>query len=355
MRVLIICLCWLGLLGCSEPVLAKSSASIAVLQYHHIGDDTPRVTSVTADELAQHIEWLQEHDFNIVSITDALQLLQQPTPATAKLAVLTIDDGWKNVYQNGLPVFKKYQVPFTVFVNPRLMREAPNLYMNWQQLRELQQYGATIANHTNSHDHLTWRRTDESESQWQQRIRADILDAQQEIDEALGAQPKLLAYPYGEYDPAVEAIVEEAGFVAFAQHSGAWNRFSNSTAIPRFPASAQYADLRTLANKINSLALPVTHITPASMVLKHDQSTPSFSVTLDHTDDFNPAQMNCFAGSSTLRPSWQGNTFTVELSQPLPIGRSRVNCTVASKSQPQRFYWYSQPFARADKNGRWPD
>lgn len=350
MRFFVILLCgWLAGVAWAAP------SSVAILQYHHIGHDTPRVTSVTAAELEAHFAWLHDQQFTVLSLADVQQRLAAGESLPAYTAAITIDDGWRNVYHEGLPVFKKYRYPFTIFVNPKLMREAPQQYMNWEQLKELQQYGAHIANHSNSHWHMTWRQDAETESEWRQRVEADILSAQQEIDEQLGPQPRHFAYPYGEYNEQLEQLLAEHGFLAFAQHSGPWTAYTTPTAIPRFPASAQYANLATLSTKLKSLGLPVISSTPASMVVAHGMVTPSFSVELANTDDFNPRQMNCFAGSSVLQPKWDGNRFTVQLEQPIPVGRSRVNCTVPSRSEPGRFYWYSQPFVRPNAQGTWPD
>lgn len=329
--------------------------SVAILQYHHIGDDTPRVTSVTAQELEAHFAWLQENNFVVLSLADIQKRLAAGEQLPEYTAAITIDDGWRNVYRNGLATFKKYRYPFTIFVNPKLMAEAPDAYMSWQQLRELQNYGANIANHSNSHWHMTWREASESEEAWRERVRKDVVEAQQLIDENLGEQPKHFAYPYGEYNQALQDILEAEGFIAFAQHSGPWGAQSTMTAIPRFPASAQYASLDTLATKLESLALPVVDYTPKQPLLSDGQKAPMFAVQLAHTNDFNKGQMNCFAGGQVIQPSWQGNMFRVSLEKPLPIGRSRVNCTVPSKSQNGRFYWYSHPFIRADEQGRWPD
>lgn len=332
-----------------------SPNSVAILQYHHIGDDTPRVTSVTAEELEGHFAWLKANDFTVMSLADIQAAFADGKTLPERTAAITIDDGWRNVYRNGLAIFKKYQYPFTVFVNPQLMAEAPHQYMNWDQLRELQRYGAQIANHSNSHWHMTWRNDAETETEWLERVRHDVVDAQQQIDKQLGPQAKHFAYPYGEYNAALQTMLEEEGFIAFAQHSGPWGVFSPDTAIPRFPASAQYASLDSLATKLKSLALPVDDFSPQQALLEAGNTTPTFSVTLAHTNDFNKSQMTCFAGADAIAPTWQDNTFTVTLKSAVPLGRSRVNCTVPSTSQNGRFYWYSHPFIRADENGRWPD
>lgn len=339
------------------PLQAKEGVAkhgVVVLQYHHIGDDTPRVTSVTAAELEAHFAYLKEHDYRVVSLTEAHKLLQSGK-VPDKLVALTFDDGWRNVYDNGLEVFKRYRYPFTIFVNPALMAETPRLYMTWAQLQELEAYGASIANHSDVHAHMTWRTDDENEANWLERQQQDILAAQQALDQGMGQQqPRHFAYPYGEYNPQLAQLLDEHDFVAFGQHSGPWGALSPITQLPRFPASAQYANLETLATKLASLPLPVIKVTPENMVLPEGADTLMVSVEVASVDDFRPAQLGCFYQGERLEPKWQDTSFSLELTG-LPVGRSRVNCTVPSLSESGRFYWYSVPVVRPDQQGRWPD
>ncbi|WP_157982727.1 polysaccharide deacetylase family protein [Pseudidiomarina aquimaris] len=351
--VVLLALVMIGAVGPLQANETQTAHGVVVLQYHHIGDDTPRVTSVTAAELEAHFAYLKEHDYNVVSLGEAQQLIASGE-VPDKLVALTFDDGWRNVYDNGLEVFKRYRYPFTIFVNPALMAETPRLYMTWEQLRELESYGAQIANHSNSHAHMTWRRDGESEAQWLARQEHDILAAQQALEEGMGsAQPRFFAYPYGEYNPALAELLIEHDFVAFGQHSGPWGTHSPLAQVPRFPASAQYADLKTLATKIASLPLPVRSVEPKNMVLGHEQNSVEirFAAIIE---DFRAAQMNCFYQGQQFQPEWQDEEayFTVE---DIPVGRSRVNCTVPSLSESGRFYWYSVPLVRPNAQGRWPD
>ncbi|WP_258239769.1 polysaccharide deacetylase family protein [Pseudidiomarina homiensis] len=350
-------LCVLVIAVAVVPLQAKEASAehgVVVLQYHHIGDDTPRVTSVTAAELEAHFEYLKEHDYRVVSLAQADEIVQSGE-VPDKLVAITFDDGWRNIYANGVELFKRYRYPFTIFVNPKLMAETPRLYMTWAQLQELEQYGASIANHSNSHEHMTWRRENESEAEWLARQEHDILAAQEALEQGMGSkQPRHFAYPYGEYNPALANLLEEHEFLAFGQHSGAWGKYSLRTQVPRFPASAQYANLKTLATKIASLALPVDKVTPENMVLSKASDSLTVSVEVKHTDDYRPTQMNCFYQGEQLQPQWHNVTARLTLTD-IPIGRSRVNCTVPSLSQSGRFYWYSMPLVRPNEQGRWPD
>ena len=52
-------LCLAGPASSADTQLAHSSG--VILLYHHVADDTPRSTSVTPDEFAQHLDYIAEH------------------------------------------------------------------------------------------------------------------------------------------------------------------------------------------------------------------------------------------------------------------------------------------------------
>ncbi|MEW6658583.1 MAG: polysaccharide deacetylase family protein [Thermodesulfobacteriota bacterium] len=104
------------------------------------------------------------------------------------------DDGYKNVYDNALPIFKKYGVVGCIFpVVEYLVFSAP-WAVTWPQLLEFQQAGWEIGSHTMTHPHLTTL-TDaqlDYELGESQRILADH-----------GFNAKTLVFPYNEFDARV--------------------------------------------------------------------------------------------------------------------------------------------------------
>ena len=45
-------------------LLLPAQAAVMLI-YHHVADDTPRVSSVTADELRQHLQYLKDNNFQV--------------------------------------------------------------------------------------------------------------------------------------------------------------------------------------------------------------------------------------------------------------------------------------------------
>lgn len=345
----------IGLLVLSQSAWAEAEPSVSILMYHHVSESTPRSTSVSPEELRAHLEYLEDNDFTVMELRDAIAAIDGEQPLPDKAVVLTFDDAYQNIYQNGHPILQEFDMPYTVFVTTDPVGEVPGQYMSWDQIRELHEDGVTIANHTLDHAHMPRRRDDESESEWRQRMAENILQAEQKILDEVGVSYQLFAYPYGEYDNELANLVKELGFTGFGQHSGAFGPSSDRRAIPRFAAAGVYSNLDTLSTKMSALAFPLQDVDYADTLLAHDETRPELELTFE-VHDFRPQQVTCFVRSQPHDVEWVAdNTLRIQADEALNIGRSRYNCTAPSISKSGRYYWYSLQWIRPDENGSWPD
>ena len=325
----------------ASPVALTGDADNAViLLYHHVSASTPASTSVTSEVFEQHLQYLAKNH-TVIPLEQAISRLESKQHLPDRAVVITFDDGYRNIYDNAHPLLLKYKMPYTVFISPQMIGKHKH-QLSWQQALEMEQAGARFANHSSHHRHLLERKPGETQSQWLAGIEQDILAAEALLKEKLGYSLQYVAYPYGEYNAEIQSLVSRLGMTGFGQHSGAIYSGSDFTALPRFPAAGIYANLASLKVKINSLAMPVS------------STEQDFSFTFSG-EDVVGTQMGCFFGSHSLPVSSDGNAVTVSLNRALPVGRSRVNCTAPSRTQPGRYYWYSQPRFIPTKDGKYPD
>ena len=336
--------------------------SAVILQYHHIDVDTPSSTSTTPAQFLQHLELIKSEGFSVVPLTDLIDKLEtkksdvtRESDAFDKQVAITFDDGYLSVFTEAYPLLKQRQWPFTVFVNTAPIDERSALHVSWDQLGEMTAHGATVANHSVSHDHLLQRLKGETPSQWQERISADILAAEGRILEETSQSVRLLAYPYGEYDAALKVLLKSLGFTAFGQHSGPVSNAHSNQAIPRFPFGGRYGSSGDFRTKINALAFPIDEIhlqgrsgTLEDGVVITGDELKSIDLILRNEVGL----VHCFGpGALSVEQNPQGVRIVIK--DKIPIGRSRVNCT--SRHPSGRYLWFSQPLFRPNDNGVWPE
>ncbi|KFZ37554.1 polysaccharide deacetylase [Shewanella mangrovi] len=324
-----------------------------ILQYHHVSETSPAVTSVSPAQFAEQMQYLAEQQFHVVPLADVIESIRQKRSLPAKTVAITFDDGYRSIAENAAPILQKYGFPYTLFVAIEPIEKGFGEMMDWPQLQQLAQHGATIANHSWAHDHLIRRENHETEQQWLARIKANLERTEAAIKQHTGQSVKTLAYPYGEYNSALQQLLTQMGYVALGQQSGAAGEYSSLTAIPRFPVAGAYANMETLKIKLMSLNMPVVAQTPENPQLTATQNRPELRVSLK-LDDIQKSQFACFIqGQGKQLPTWvDDHTFVIRAEKPLPAGRSRYNCTAPSKSQ-SGYYWFSQAWVRPLNDGSW--
>ena len=331
-----------------SPSQAQQLDNAVILLYHHVSTTTPASTSISPAMFEQHMQLLQQH-YKVLPLTEIITKLQQGQTLPDKAVAITFDDGHDNLFSQAHPILKSMGLPYTIFITPETVGRHSQL--SWQQIKVMANDGVSFANHSLRHDHLLQKQANETEQQWLRRIQLDITQAEQMLQDQLGYSLKYLAYPYGEFNPQLQKLVTELGYIGFGQHSGAISSASDFSALPRFPAAGIYARLKSLKVKLNSLAMPVINNTLPSPEVAQDRIVDwQFEIT---TTDINPRQIGCFFEGDNLDVQVQDKTVSPQLLSPLPTGRSRVNCTAPSKQHKGRYYWFSQPFFRAGLDGIW--
>lgn len=339
--------CLYFLIGIWMPSFGQGAV---ILQYHHVSESTPRITSVTADEFISHLNWLEMNSFKVIALESLVQQIQsKQLDPNAQTAVITFDDTGSSVCETAWPILKRKQLPFTVFINTAIMLTPNKSQCSWEALKTMQASGLmTVANHSHNHLHMINHRDYDSKKQWADTMRGEIQEAQTVLEDKLNVTTNLFAYPYGEYNEELQTIVEKMGYVALGQQSGAVGPNSDLTALPRFPLSGIYANMKSFGDKMLSLPFPIktleitgNPIYPKSRFSFRKLQPPELSITLTPGAEKIASGTQCYSGTGKKIPTIQNKlTISAQGHQPLAPGRNRYNCTAPS-NQSGRFYWFS--------------
>ncbi|MEZ5492153.1 MAG: polysaccharide deacetylase family protein [Gammaproteobacteria bacterium] len=335
----------------ATSVTATQAAEHGVIvQYHHVATDTPASTSLSPSDFQRHLTYLRDNDFNVMPLDQMLESLRSRQPIPDRSVAITFDDGYLSIYDTAYPMLREFDFPFTVFISTGPIDNGQAGFMSWSQLREMSEHGALIANHMVEHPYMLNREGTETESQWIQRLREELLYAEQRITTNTGQSLRYLAYPYGEFDPAVKAMLAAEGFTGIAQNSGAVGYHSDFLALPRYPLAGIYANLDTARVKFDSMAFHVLEQIPESPVTGADSPAARLRFA---PGDYAFDQISCFANSQPLPMVWlDRDSGLVELrpDQAFTGRRWRYICTAPSPSS-GRFFWYSVQWINPDADG----
>ena len=331
----------LGLALLAGQVGAASSG--VVLLYHHVASDTPPSTSISPQDFRSHLEYLRDNGFNVVGLDVMVEALRAGRELPERAVAITFDDGYASIYETAFPMLRAFDFPFAFFVSTGpIDRQSPS-HMSWDQIREMAAAGVLVANHMVEHPHLLERLEGESEAAWIERRREELLRAEQTILERTGQSHRYLAYPYGEFDPAIKNLLRELDFVGFAQNSGAIGPSSDFLALPRYPLAGSFAGLESAALKFATLPFNARLLEPESPVTESSSPAATLRFSPAEVGDYNLASVACFANGRPIPMTWLDREAGIARLEPATSfsgRRWRYLCTAPDIGS-DRFHWYS--------------
>lgn len=334
-------------------VLSASAAEDThgvILLYHHVSENTPPSTSVTPERFEAHLDYLEEHDFEVWPVARLLKAAIRGEEALPENVVaITFDDAYESVHAEAWPRLRERGWPFAVFVNTDAVDAGHSPYMSWQQLRELHDDGVVIGNHSASHGHLIARAGDESQSEWAERVAADIARADKQISEEIGAGSGLFAYPYGEDSAELAGIVEDEHDFALVQRSGAVGPVTDALSVPRFPMAGGFDGPDRFAQAVNSRPLPVTEAEPSPPGDGVRGALERLRLTLAD-GGYRHGQLACYSSrgdrlDATLEEG-PPHRLAIAVDGQGGTGRNKINCTAPAADGSGDYFWYAFQWVR---------
>ena len=318
----------------NETSQVSNANYASFIMYHRFGDSRYPSTNIKKEQFLKHINELIKPKYNVISIEKALKAINNVEPTKDRSVVITIDDAYSSVYKYAWPIFKKYNLPFTLFVSTEVIDNKTPGYMNWEQIRILRDHGVTIGSQTKSHPHM-FKLTRE-------KIIQELSISNGRFIDEIGGTPKYFAYPYGEYNLEVIEQVKLHGFVAaFGQHSGVAHKSLGMYELPRFAMNEKYGDMDRFLLAVNALPMPISDLSPKNPVIS--KNPPSYGFTLSNNIEPKNA-VRCFANNGLKADTKRlgKNRIEIRLNGPFLKGRGRINCTMSGNDN--RWRWLGRQF-----------
>ena len=308
--------------------------SAVVLMYHRFGQPEHPSTNIDKELFAKQMYYLKENKFNVLPLSQLIDIFENNKPMPNKAILITIDDGFKSMYTNAFLILKELNFPFSVFVSTKYVSNSDNSdFMSWDMLKELINNKGEIFNH--SHDHKSLLNLSIQDA------RNSIKQTQVELKNNLGVVPKIFSYPYGEYSEEKKKLIKEMGFkLAFSQDSGPINIMHDQFSLQRFPINNNYGDLSRFKTIVDTKSLEPQNFSPIDREISSSQIEVSFFT------NFKSENINCYSNNnSELVKESKNNVVYIQLKK-LNMGRNyRLNCTlIKSYNTSKKIYWFGTSF-----------
>lgn len=170
--------------------------TVPILTYHRFGSKSSKMT-ITAETFTTQLAYLRDKGYRVIPLTALPAFLRGEVPLPQRAIIITIDDGYKSMYNIAFPILKRFDFPATVFLYSDFVDATDAL--NWNEMEQMIASGLIdIQPHSKTHDYLTVRRNGESLEAYKKRLMDEIRMPGQQIRDRLGLPLHSFAYPYGE-------------------------------------------------------------------------------------------------------------------------------------------------------------
>ena len=206
---------------------------VPVFCYHHFAATCDSSLCTPTSVFEQHMKALKEGGYSVISTADLSEFLAFRKTIPKKAVAINLDDGYRSTYEIAYPILKKYGFTATLFIYTSFVGASKNA-VTWEQLRAMKADGFEVGSHSVSHVDLARKLVGESEKEYLARVRRELLVSKQILDDKLGQNTQYIAFPYGEFTPAVLNLCEEIGYrVGFSVKAGGNPFFSDPLTLKR--------------------------------------------------------------------------------------------------------------------------
>ncbi len=183
----------------------KSLVRIPILMYHSISDSDPNNSLlVPVKQFESEVKWLKDNGFTPMLLDDVVKAYDTGYLPKKPVAI-TFDDGYADNYSDAYRILKENNMKGTFFIITN-NTDKDSYYMNSSMLKEMNESGMGIENHTSRHVEFT-------NISREDKI-AIIEEGRKDLKEKVGVDSKFICYPVGKYDEETIEVEKELGIQA---------------------------------------------------------------------------------------------------------------------------------------------
>jgi peptidoglycan/xylan/chitin deacetylase (PgdA/CDA1 family) len=192
-------------------VYANGVQLVPILCYHRFEDNCSSPMCLPGATFERQMKYLKDNGYHVISPEQLLAFLQFRQALPKKSVMITIDDGYRSVYNVAYPILRKYGFPATFFIYTNYVGVSSKS-ITWDQLKEMKANGITIGSHSMAHSDLSKRGDGESPEAYEQRVRLEVETSKRIIDHKLEQDTFIFAYPFGRVNQKAILLTRKNGY-----------------------------------------------------------------------------------------------------------------------------------------------
>ena len=181
---------------------AKPSCNVHILNGHFVEQNLNIDSSVVFENFVKELI----NFFDVIDLCSAVKLISSNHSCQKPKLAITFDDGFEECYTIMLPILEKYNIKATFFINPMSVENQNPIFtqnfidknlkvrlnkrfMNWDMLREINELGHIVGNHSFTHANL--------KGLTNSKLIYEIADSKLKIETELNKVCSFFAFPFG--------------------------------------------------------------------------------------------------------------------------------------------------------------
>jgi peptidoglycan/xylan/chitin deacetylase (PgdA/CDA1 family) len=258
--------------------VGRRNITLPILMYHYVRTPPSTKTdllgyrlSVSPADFTAQMDWLAWNGFHPVDFNDVRAYFAGSQPLPAKPVVITLDDGYADLYTNAFPILAAHGFKAVAYIVSGFVGRWA--YVTAAQVVQMDQNGIEIGDHTVDHANLA--RSSYASTMFQ------LVDSKRMLENLVGHPVLDFAYPSGQFNAQTVAAVQRAGYdtgvteIASVDHSVAdrylWTRvrvgggeslgdFVKSLGTPMQTTTVTVFDIETPETALPPLARPTSQL-----------------------------------------------------------------------------------------------
>jgi peptidoglycan/xylan/chitin deacetylase (PgdA/CDA1 family) len=192
-------------------VTSRGYQTVPVLVYHKFSKHVSDRMTVREDVFEEQMAFLKRNGYRVITLDDLFDFLDRKRPIPRKSVVITFDDGWRSMYEIAYPILRRYGYPATLFVYTDLIHPS-NVTLDWGKIREMARNGIDVQCHSKTHRSLGKMEEEETLQAYFEAVRAELIESAKIIKRQTNKDVKYLAYPFGDTNSVLIAVLRKLGF-----------------------------------------------------------------------------------------------------------------------------------------------